>query len=71
MVDTIQIPKSDIGIQAEVFRNCFKPVAYRLDKNFSWMTESQREELGRRADKALQQAYVDHVSEMYNSEGSK
>jgi hypothetical protein len=32
------------------------------------MSESQRKELGRKADEALKQAYVDHISEMYGTE---
>ncbi len=32
------------------------------------MSESQRKELGQKADKALKQAYVDHISEMYAQE---
>jgi hypothetical protein len=61
-------PRSDVHVQAGVFRDCFEPVAYRLEQNFSWMTDSQREELGRKADEALRQAYVDHISEMYGSQ---
>lgn len=61
-------PQSDVHIQADVFRDCFEPVTYRLDQSFSWMADSQREELGRKADKALRKAYVDHISEMYGVE---
>jgi hypothetical protein len=68
VVDEPHVPQSDVEIQAEAFRNCFEPVAFRLEKNFSWMTESQREELGRKANNALKQVYVDHFSEMYGSE---
>lgn len=68
MADETNAHQSDIERQAEVFRSCFKPNAYRLDKNFSWMNESQRKELGRKADEALKMAYIDHYSEMYNRE---
>ncbi len=68
VADRVHTPQSDIEVQAEVFRDCFKPTAYLLDKNFSWMTESQRKELGRKADEALKQAYIDQFSEMYDSD---
>lgn len=61
-------PRSEIELEANIFRNCFNPSAFRLEKNFGWMSESQREELGRKADEALKQAYVDHISEMYGKE---
>lgn len=71
MADNTHTPPSDVQIQAESFRNCFEPAAYRLDKHFSWMTESQRKELGRKADEALKQAYIDYFSEMYESEENR
>lgn len=68
VADETHTPRSDVEIQAEAFRNCFESIPLRLDKHFSWMTESQREELGRKADKALKQASIDHFSEMYDGE---
>lgn len=67
-LDEIHTPKSEVEMQAERFRSCFEPNAYELDKHFSWMTESQREELGKRADAALKQAYLTQISEMYSGD---
>jgi hypothetical protein len=71
VVDKPRGRQSDIESQAEAFRSCFEPDAFQLDENFSWMTESQREALGRKADEALKQAYIDQVSEMYGSAGNE
>ena len=67
VVNKPHVHQSDIEAQANAFRNCFKPVAFRLEKRFNWMTESQREELGQKADEALKNAYIDHLSEMYET----
>jgi hypothetical protein len=68
VADNTHAPPSELKLQSEAFRNCFKPVAYRLEKNFSWMTDAQRAELGRKADEALKQVYIDQFSEMYGTE---
>lgn len=67
-VEEVHTPKSDVEFQAERFRDCFEPNAYRLDEHFGWMSESEREELGRKANEALKQAYIDHISEMHSSD---
>lgn len=53
---------------AEIFRNCFEPNAYELDKHFAWMSESQREELGKQADKDLKQVFLDQVSDISSAD---
>jgi hypothetical protein len=66
--DRTHAPNGDIETEAEAFRNCFRPDAFQLDEQFGWMTESQRKALGRKADEALKQAYIDQISEMYSSD---
>lgn len=68
ITDDSHTPQSEVELQAKTFRDCFDPSAFRLEKNFGWMSESQREALGQRADEELKQAYVDHISEMYGHE---
>lgn len=65
MNDTQHTPQSDIEVMAQQFVDCFEPSAYELDKRFGWMDESEREELGKLAQKKLQEAFIETYSGMY------
>lgn len=60
--------QSDLEADAQTFVNAFNPDAYKLEQNFGWLTESQRQELGERTQAAIKATFVEFMNDIYDGE---
>lgn len=66
MSDQHRPQTGQVDKMADAFASCFHPSGYELDQRFGWMSEEEREELGRLAQEKLKEAFIEQYGKMYN-----